>query len=392
VSVLGVAALVAVAAACGRDGAVGSTSTTTVLLGEATTAIDVVVPTPPRYVRGTDGNIHLEYDLVTTDVMSAPVGLTSLVVTSGDTELARLDTDALKDVTFPFLSDTTTVEISSSTAVVSIIDVILPTDRYADVPKQVTNELTYTLADDAPFRTIIRTLTTAGPTADVARANPVVIESPLRNDGWLALNACCHPNSHRSFLLPTNGTVHAIETFAIDWVQFVDGQPAQGDGSQLSDFYGYGQTIHSAIDGKVVSVRNDLPDAPLNSGGGNDTVKAPEDYGGNGVVVKINDHQYALYGHMIPGSVIPKVGDRVKAGDPIGKLGNSGNSTVPHLHFGMQETADAFAGNSVPYVIKSYTLTGRGTFSADGKLTVTPVNSAQKKTLPLTNDMVDFGE
>jgi murein DD-endopeptidase MepM/ murein hydrolase activator NlpD len=103
------------------------------------------------------------------------------------------------------------------------------------------------------------------------------------------------------------------------------------------------------------------------SGGGNDTVKAPDDYGGNGVVVKVADNQYALYAHMQTGSVIPKVGDEVKAGDPLGKLGNSGNSTVPHLHFRIQDTADAFGSNSVPYVFKAYTLTGTGTFSADGE-------------------------
>jgi murein DD-endopeptidase MepM/ murein hydrolase activator NlpD len=110
------------------------------------------------------------------------------------------------------------------------------------------------------------------------------------------------------------------------------------------------------------------------------------------VVVKIADNQYALYAHMQTGSVIPKLGDKVKAGDPLGKLGNSGNSTVPHLHFGIQDTADAFGSNSVPYVFKAYTLAGTGTFSADGELTVTAANTPQQETFPLMNDIVDFGQ
>jgi hypothetical protein len=70
--------------------------------------------------------------------------------------------------------------------------------------------------------------------------------------------------------------------FAIDWIRLVDGQPAKGDGSQLDDFYGRGETIYSATDGRVVQVRHDMPEAPLEqSGGGNDTVKASRDYGGN---------------------------------------------------------------------------------------------------------------
>ena len=64
------------------------------------------------------------------------------------------------------------------------------------------------------------------------------------------------------------------------------------------------------------------------------------------VVVKIADGQYALYGHMIAVSVVPEVGDEVEAGDELGKLGSSGNSTVPHLHFGIQETADAFGSRA----------------------------------------------
>ena len=192
-----------------------------------------------------------------------------------------------------------------------------------------TNELTYTFDDDAPFRTIVRTLTATGPAIDIDRNEPVVIEPPLRGGGWLAFNACCTTTAHRTFLLPRTRPARG-ETFAIDWVRFVDGAPATGDGSKVSDYYGYGQTIYSATDGEIVHVRNDMADAPINeSGGGNRTVTNSSDYGGNGVVVKIADGQYALYGHMIAGSVIPEVGDDVEAGDELGKLGSTGNDGAP---------------------------------------------------------------
>ena len=100
------AALVLLAAACGDDdddggggAAGGATETTTGELGEATTAVEVRVPTTPKYVRGADGKVHLEFDLITTNVLFAPVTLTSLVVRDGEQELLRLDSDGLGPIT-----------------------------------------------------------------------------------------------------------------------------------------------------------------------------------------------------------------------------------------------------------------------------------------------------
>ena len=178
-------------------------------------------------------------------------------------------------MTIPFNGSTPTLDIAAPAAVTSLADVILPTDTYDDVPEQVTNQLTYTIPDDVPFRTVIRTLTVTSPPLEVLVFEPVVIEPPLRGGGW-ALQRMLHPSAHRSFLLSTNGVLHPVETFAIDWVLFIDGQPFQGDGSQLSDWYGYGETVYSATDGVVVHSRDDLLDAPLNdSGGGNEPVKWP---------------------------------------------------------------------------------------------------------------------
>jgi hypothetical protein len=390
------ASLVLTAAACGDDdddgGAAGAPPTSTGELGEATTALEVRVPTTPKYVRGADGKVHLEFDLMTTNVLFAPVTLTSLVVREGDAELLRLEGDRLGAATITLNGAPPVVTLPPSGAVVTDVDVILPTDSYSDVPTSVTSELSYTMADDAQYRTLVKDLTVPA-TIEVPRGEPIEIDPPLRGAGWWAVNACCTPNSHRSFLIPSGGTVHAVETFAIDWVQLVDGSPVKTDGSTVEDFHGYGQPIHAAIDGEVVLVRNDLPDAPLSdTSGGNPTIKESRDYGGNGVVVKINDHAYALYGHMEPGSVLPAVGDEVKAGDLLGKLGSSGNSSLPHLHFGIQETQDSFASNSVPYVIRSWTLEGTAAATADGKVDITTLNTPQKDTLQLAGELADFGE
>ena len=58
-----------------------------------------------------------------------------------------------------------------------------------------------------------------------------------------------------------------------------------------------------------------------------------ETIGGNHVVLDLGGGRFAFYAHLQPGSLKVKVGDRVTRGQIIGLVGNSGNSTEPHLHF-----------------------------------------------------------
>ena len=87
-----------------------------------------------------------------------------------------------------------------------------------------------------------------------------------------------------------------------------------------------------------------------------------EDYGGNHVILQIAPDVFALYVHLHTGSVAVKVGDVVKAGTPLAKIGNTGPSKGPHLHFGLHDRPDFFAARSLPFVFDSYTLVGHGGF------------------------------
>jgi murein DD-endopeptidase MepM/ murein hydrolase activator NlpD len=62
---------------------------------------------------------------------------------------------------------------------------------------------------------------------------------------------------------------------------------------------------------------------------------------------------------MIPGSVAVKEGERVVRGQVLGRVGNSGNSSAPHLHMHVMDRNALFAANGLPYVFDSFDVTGR---------------------------------
>jgi murein DD-endopeptidase MepM/ murein hydrolase activator NlpD len=93
------------------------------------------------------------------------------------------------------------------------------------------------------------------------------------------------------------------------------------------------------------------------------------------------------------------VGDEVVVGQTLARLGNSGNSIAPHLHFGLLDGPDPRAANSVPFVLDHYTVSGavdpasyRAAFAGTGPLElrtgITPVD--ESGTLPLNLAVVDF--
>src|SRR5205085_5382886 len=136
------------------------------------------------------------------------------------------------------------------------------------------------------------------------------------------------------------------EEFALDIAKLGgDGLTHRGDGTKFEDYYAYGAEVLTASDGRVIKAANDQPEDPsamqrpgetqeayfarLQKEQGERLAKGLTAITGNYVMIDHGKNEYSLYAHLQAGSVRVHVGDQVKAGEVIGKLGSSGNSTEP---------------------------------------------------------------
>jgi len=107
--------------------------------------------------------------------------------------------------------------------------------------------------------------------------------------------------------------------------------------------------VHAVADGVVVSTRNNMPEntPPIEPLIENFT---PDTDRGNSVVMRLRNGRYVLYGHLHTGSVRVKPGQRVRAGQVLGRMGNTGASGAPHLHLDISDSPRALEGNGLPFV------------------------------------------
>ncbi len=143
------------------------------------------------------------------------------------------------------------------------------------------------------------------------------------------------------------------QRFAYDLGVVRHGSTHSGDGTHCSDYYCYGLPILAPGDGVIVSLLDGLPD---NVPGKTN----PADHaGGNHVCIDHGNGEYSMLCHMQPGSLKVKQGQRVKAGQPIGLCGNSGNTSNPHLHYHLQTTAVFFKGEGLPAQFQRFRADGQ---------------------------------
>ena len=142
------------------------------------------------------------------------------------------------------------------------------------------------------------------------------------------------------------------QRFAFDFLIARGGTSHHGDGRKPGDFFAFGESILAPAGGTVIEAVDGRPDqAP----GERDPLHAM----GNYVVIDHGNGEYSFLCHLKRGSVKPKVGDKVQAGDALGLCGNSGNTSEPHLHYHLQDSPRPFDGDGLPAEFSDYFADGK---------------------------------
>jgi len=359
----------------------------------------------PQPVRSTDGRFHLAYELQLLNFGSfaanrpvAPTPPAALEVTEialfGDGDPSPLlilagDSLAERMQLVRLGISPPTVNFQPGQSGIVFLDVTFPDRR--SIPKRIIHRVKVkAIAGTGDQPAIDQT------DLEVAvDQRPVVVIGPfLRGGPWANFNGCCDfATPHRRVGRAVNGREFWPERFAIDVVKAVvvgnQLKIFRGDGSRVENWFSTGEDILAVADGVVTRVvtgqpNNDIDDSPF--------PPVISTAGGNEVLVHLGDGIFTMYGHLLPGTVSVAVGDRVRRGDVLGKLGNTGQSTAPHLHFQVMDDNSIAASQGLPWVFDSFVLIG--TFDgldADGAITgIIPVNSRRHGELPLQQTLIRF--
>jgi len=347
-----------------------------------TVPVDTVVPIAPTAFKA-DGKMHLVYELHLVNMAPWDCTLTGIEVVSGDSaarSLGAFSGAALEGMLQrPGLTVTEKSIIAPGTE--AIVYLWVTVDRPEDVPATIRHRLKAKLGDYPEEVTVETGAVTVG-------AGPVVITPPLKGDHWLAANGPSNTSGHRRALIPIDARAVISQRFAIDWVKLgEDGKTYKGDALDNKNYYAFGVDALAVADGVVTEVKDGIP---LNVPGENSRAVPInlETIGGNHVILDIGNGNFAFYAHLQPGSVRVKLGDKVHRGEVLGLVGNTGNSTEPHLHFHISNASSPLGSEGLPYALRSFEVEGNkvGWKPSDAK------GAPETHTLeiPLENEVVRF--
>jgi peptidase M23-like protein len=314
------------------------------------TPLLAAVLAPPRAVPLSDGSRVMPYEIELTNVTDGLLTVDAVEIRDpqrGDAVVGSLSSaDVAANLLLP--AGKTSATLGPAQTGILLINLPLPGSH---APRTVEHWITATTTSEKGPSQIVEKVARV----DVDASPPIVVGPPLRGERWVAEASCC-TSYHRRAILPINGRRFLAQRFAIDWLQLdADNRPFTGDPSKVENYPQFGKEVVAVADATVTHVVDGLPEQTPGALPADVTLATAD---GNSVILDLGGNHYALYAHMQPGSIRVRTGEHVRRGQVLGLVGNSGNTSAPHLHFHVMDGPSALASNGLPYVIDNFEVTG----------------------------------
>ncbi len=345
-----------------------------------TLQIDMDVrPASLQFVQADDGDHRLAYNLFVTNWSNWPLRFARVDVEEADTGrvLVSYDEEALEN---PYRQRTTPFSLNPTSPQnrdlegrrTTIFTIEIRLEGNAARPAAIRHRILFEpdpgvrlIQDDGAFASEL--VSVSMPVAIDGPA-PIVLGAPLRGGPWICGNGLGLRSDHNYIGVSRTARMRVAQRYGCDFLKAFSDSVLEILPNPFPDeltpnmFYGYGEDILAVADARVVEVRDGIPESiPQADGSVRMPIARTEDTGpGNRVVLDLGGGRYAFYAHFQPGSIRVRRGDRVREGQVLGKVGMSGNAVNPHLHFHVGNGPDLNDTDGMPYVFRSYRLSGRG--------------------------------
>lgn len=191
----------------------------------------------------------------------------------------------------------------------------------------------------------------------------VAVDFPLRGE-WVAVRTPAHR-------IPSHGTDYFAQRYAFDFVSVDSRRKPYGPPAwshllgklAVEECYGWAKAVCTPFAGVIGSLGDGWPDGRvlnfwkdyLRTAWFSPKVRGSDlrPLAGNHVIIECGQ-VFALLAHLRCASITVRVGQPVQAGQRIAEVGNSGNSTAPHLHFQLMDGPDPLSANGVPGRFRRY--------------------------------------
>jgi hypothetical protein len=315
------------------------------------TPLLLAVQDAPAPFTGSDGRVHLVYELWVTNFSSGDATVEKVEVLGDGVVLQTLGGEAISRQLQPAGSRGSAGSLAKGSQALLFLNIALAAGTA--VPEQLSHRVSARFAAAPPGK---QELSENGGSIEVSRRKVAVIGPPLRGARYVSADSCCESSRHRRAALPVNGRVWLAQRFAVDWEQLdASGRIYSGPGGDLKSYTIFGQPVLAVADAVVSSTTDGQPEQ---TPGKYPTNISLDDADGNSVILDLGGGSFAMYAHLQPGSIKVHRGDKVSRGQVLGLVGNTGNSVAPHLHFQVMDGPLSLASNGLPYELDGFEVTG----------------------------------